>query len=1106
MRITRKRIRIIIIVLCAFITGIWTTRASSKSLEAGALYTIQNGLSQTLVTCVVQDSKGFVWIGTVDGLNRFDGYDFVVYRHHPDDSFSISDNYIRTICEGVNGDIWIGNNEGLNRLERSTSRFISYNLGSDYPISQSKTIFKIAIDNDKNLWAKTRTGIIRLNINSGKVVAYDHLNDEFTYSDPAISFPVFIDSKGSVWVGTKDGLNYFNKDLELFQRYVNDVNDPFSISDNIVKTIFEDKQGVLWIGTRNGLNKMIGQNRFERFLYSEPKKDISCIFQDKTGMMWVGCRDGLVSFNSSENNFTFYNKLVNNNREYLCTGISDIYEDRSHVLWICSYEGLIKVDKKSSKFNLYRNAGNEPRGFSSNTFSSILVDKTGLIFLGTRGAGLNIFDRKRGTVVSPELLHNSNGNHSADENVYSLFRDSKGLIWIGTDNGVFIYNPETRVKNTITQISPKVDANVFRNNRVNKFIEDIKGNIWIATNKGLHVYNRELLSLKSSYKIFYNDLIIPLTEINCIIQDGEGFVWMGTNNGLIKYDPGTGMCMQFQRKGLYSGNGISSNHVFTLYDQDSILWIGTAYGLNRLDKKLSYIRLYSERSGLPNNKINSIEQDSHGTLWISTNKGLVSFDPFTEVFKPYDVVDGLQGYEFLVGSSFKTDEGEIFFGGLSGLNSFYPDSMRSNSYLPEINITSIEFISKDGLRRIAIDKLDKIEIPPGVKIVTIYFSAHDFTHPEKNNYAYRLARDKSKNSEWIYLGNHHTATFTNLSEGNYVFQVKGSNNDLQWNEEGSQLIIVVKVPWYKSRIAVYFFYVFGILFFISMVYFWTRNLRSANKILRDKEAASKLVAQQKEELAIINKDLTDSINYAKRIQDAMMPPHNLFGKLFKDSFVYFRPKNIVSGDFYWINESNGKIFVASVDCTGHGVPGAFMSLIGIELFRRITNIRGIEQPAQILNILNDNFAGIFSDEGGLTIKDGMDVALCVFDKNNSTVEFAGAVSQVYVIRDKKIIEIKGDRYSIGINVNDARGERFKYNNNKMDLRENDCLYIFSDGFVDQFGGPIGKKYKKRRFRHLLLNIHEASMKNQMEMIDRSFNDWKGNLEQIDDILVIGIKP
>ncbi len=320
------------------------------------------------------------------------------------------------------------------------------------------------------------------------------------------------------------------------------------------------------------------------------------------------------------------------------------------------------------------------------------------------------------------------------------------------------------------------------------------------------------------------------------------------------------------------------------------------------------------------------------------------------------------------------------------------------------------------------------------------------------------------------------------------------------------LIDIIVLFWQTQPAYVVYVAIVLLLLFL-LFHYRTRNLRIANQILREKELASKEIARQKEELSLKNRNITDSINYAKRIQMALMPNEKTFSRLFKDSFIYYKPKDIVSGDFYWINKKNDKLFFAVADCTGHGVPGAFMSIIGFELLRNIIFTQKLEEPASILNQLNSDFTAVFHDGGKsgkeMTFRDGMDLGFCVIDKKNSVLEYAGAFMPLYLIRNNTITEIKGDRSSIGLIY---EKEKESFSNHRIKLEENDVIYLFSDGYADQFGGEKGKKFKYRRFRYLLLNIHTLPMEKQKELLDQSMAKWMKGCEQVDDILIIGLKP
>jgi serine phosphatase RsbU (regulator of sigma subunit) len=425
--------------------------------------------------------------------------------------------------------------------------------------------------------------------------------------------------------------------------------------------------------------------------------------------------------------------------------------------------------------------------------------------------------------------------------------------------------------------------------------------------------------------------------------------------------------------------------------------------------------------------------------------------------------------------------------------------------VPKVVISSFEILDSDGRHEVHIPVANPVVTVNYNQSFSIDFTALDFTNPEKNMYKYSLV-ELGKEEKLNSVGTKNSVTFSNLTSGEYLFLVTGSNNDNVWNNEGIRLKIIVEAPFWRTRIAyfLYLFLAFALVYWI--VQFRTQALRRSNRILRERDIAAKEVSKQKELLSRRNKNIEDSLNYAQRIQKAMLTTSRMFTSILPKSFILHKPKDIVSGDFYWISEVEDKIFVAAVDCTGHGVPGAFMSLIGFELFRKIINMQKITEPGSILNIMNSNFEEIFGNAEDLSLKDGMDLAFCVLDKKKNVIQYAGAFNPLYIIRDNKLLEIKGDRFSVGADTDPEEPVVKEFMNHTIELVKDDMLYIFTDGFADQFGGPEGKKYKYRRFRHLLLTIHNLPLEKQKQYLDDSIEEWIGDLEQIDDILVIGIKP
>ncbi len=1069
------------------------------------LYDIEAGLSQSAVSALLLDSYGFLWVGTQDGLNRFDGYTFKHYRNNPLDKATLSNNNINSICEDNDKNLWIGTWNGLSYYDRSTDTFKNYFHKPDDPNSISANrVFYVFQDSYGIVWVKTLESLDRYDSTTDTFIRYPHFSDPFSYTAENNDFKIFEDGQQRLWVGSKDGLMLFNRKLGLFKRYNYNPNDRNSLSNNRVKDIYEDHFGNIWVATADGLNRLSPDSKTVTRYYHNPNNPnsllddiVNAVFQDSNGTLWIGTDKGLCSFNYDENNFTSRKIYVKDTRLY-STNITTIVEDESNIVWFGSQSGLMKLDTKEQKFKLYSKRTDGSNLFSSNTIASVLEDSQGRTWVGTWGTGLHLFNRD--TEKSIVFSENHSTNKISNDYVHTIFESSNGQIIIGTRNGVQVFDSARR--RFVDFFKEKgIDASsIFSENRIYSIQEDKYGMLWFASSIGLHLFDGD--SLRSFYHDPADSTSLSSNEVHAIAPDGDT-LWVGTFNGLNLFDIKKQQVKAIFQTSESKDEGLITNDIVCLHlEKEGTLWIGTPSGLHSYDTDNQEFTLFTEVDGLPNNLIYAIEEDDHGNIWVSTNWGLAVVKNDGTI-SSYGVSDGLQSYEFNVGASYKTATGELLFGGISGLNAFYPDSIQINANPPRVVISSFEVIDSEGAKNIPIVGIDEVVIKQGFSLINIEFAALDFTRPRSNLYEYRM---EGLENEWVSIGTRHYATFSNLSEGTYIFRVRGSNSDGVWNQEGVSVKIVVVAPFWKSKVALW---LYGVLFVISIVFFLrtrTRMLRKTSRLLKEREFTMVEMERQKEEMLSKNKSITDSINYAKRIQEALLPTPIHFRRIIPDSFILYMPKDIVSGDFYWINETDNKVFVAVIDCTGHGVPGAFMSIIGVELLRNIINVMGVINAAEILNRLDKGVHETFSktdEENTMNVKDGMDVSFSIIDKEKKTIQFAGAFSNLYLIRDSKIIEIKGDRYTVGIGYETNKP---LFTNHEIEIQPKDMIYMFTDGYVDQFGGAEGKKYKFRRFRHLLLSIHKYPMEIQKKYLLGSINEWKGNLEQVDDILIVGIRP
>lgn len=1071
------------------------------SFPESKLFTVNDGLSQSHINTIFQDSRGFIWIGTENGLSRYDGYKFVNFTHEPYDTNSLSNNFINSICEDSQGVLWIATKKGLNSFDPKEEEFTVYTNDPKKSNSISDDlVLNVFIDAKNEVWIKTLKSLDLFDVKNKSFRRFPHYYDLFRFVSGYNHFPICEDKSGRMWVGTKDGLNFFDRDLQLFNRYISLEYNPKSLSHDEVRSFCEDKDGIIWIGTANGLNAFNPSSKeFQRY-YPESSNNnivsgnrVNALYMDESGILWVGTSGGLYTFDKEEKKF---NKVFGKNNAIINFPVNSILKDLSGVLWIGTLKGLMKLNSKKPKFKLYRSGDNSGCNLTSDDVSAIYAPDNDMLMVGTWSTGLNIFNRKTHTVRSFNFSKKGNEENNFVNCIFEYY-DDKYLL--GTNNGILVFNPSTGEYSNLSKAGNTFEP--LLQNTINTIIRDIKGRIWVGTYQGLFQLSSDLKTLKGYLNNPDNKTSLCNNTIYCLEFDNRNNLWIGTENGLDCLELESDKFIHYGSRQM-EGKLLSSSTIYNLrYDPEGFLWIGTASGLNRLNLKDKTNKMFTVKDGISDNLIYAILFDDKKNIWISTNHGVNRIDAKTFKVRTFDVYDGLQDYEFNRNVACKNKRGELFFGGIAGFNSIVPDELTNNAYIPPVLITSVEIVTNKGKKESINPSQEKIVIPYQTPIFTINFAALDYTLPEKNNYAYKFYSDKE--SEWIYIGDRHTATFSNLKPGEYVIKVKGSNSDLVWNEEGTTIVVKIESPfWLKTEA----YYLYGFVIVISVLGFYryrTYNLRKANKVLKDREVAAKEIELQKEQLAIKNKNITDSINYAKRIQEALMPSEKNFKKILPESFIFHQPKDIVSGDFFWVSERGNKIYVAAVDCTGHGVPGAFMSIIGFELFRKITHSQGVDDPSKILNILNHEFEEVFRDVDNVTLKDGMDIAFCVIDKQTRILEFSGAVNPIYLIRDNKITEIRGSRFSVGLD--DDYMEEQSFENKQIILQEDDVIYLFSDGYADQFGGPEGKKFKYRRFRHLLLTIHQYPMEEQQRLLEERINRWKGNAEQVDDILVIGFR-
>ena len=767
--------------------------------------TIEQGLSVNTVTDILQDQTGFMWFATEDGLNRYDGYNFEVYRHDPEEPNSLTDSIITELTQDRAGNLWIGTySGGLNRFDPMSGQITHYRNDPDDPNSLSDNqVNEIFEDQSGGLWIGTPDGLNRLDLDDETWHHYRHdpLDPNSLSADYVDS--IYEDSFGILWVGTTKGLDLFERETEQFIHFRNNPDDPNSLSGTFVQAIFEDRSGQLWIGTYDGgLNRLDRQKEtFIRYLYdpenpnSLSSENVTSIVEDAWGDLWIGTDSGLNWLDRENEVFVHYQTNPDDPLSLSHNGIECIYEDRSGGLWIgTDYGGVNLYNRLSEQFSLYQLDPNDPNSLSLNSIWSIWENNSGVLWIGTNGGGLNRFDREN-NMWTHYQSEAENPNSLSNDIVMDVYEDQAGMVWIGTwGGGLNRLNP--KIGRFTHYLSDPEDPRSLSNDTVWQVYKDHEGVLWIGTADGLNRFDQET----EQFTRFLHDPEDPNSisdsTIGTIYEDRSGTIWVGTFNGLNRFDRDTESFTHH----LHDPNNIqtlSHDIVFTIHeDTTGILWIGTfGGGLNRFDRESGSFTHYTVKDGLSNDVVYGILEDNQGYLWLSTNNGLSRFDSASETFRNFDVWDGLQAREFNYNAYFKSSSGEMFFGGVGGLNAFHPEGIIDNPYVPPVVLKTISQAGELVVLDEAFEYTTDVTFQWPNNYFDFEFASLNFFQPEQNLYAYKL---EGFDEDWNYIGTRRFGRYTNLPGGTYRLRLRGSNNDGVWNDEGTTIRITVVPPIWET--------------------------------------------------------------------------------------------------------------------------------------------------------------------------------------------------------------------------------------------------------------------------------------------------------------------
>ena len=742
--------------------------------------------------------------------------------------------------------------------------------------------------------------------------------------------------------------------------------------------------------------------------------------------------------------------------------------------------------------------------------------------------------------------------------VLSLLKDSKGHWWFGSDIGASKYMPGNKEGDFYTYNN----KNGFSNGKTWSIIEDKNGIIWLSS------YGYGVFQYSGNSFTNYNEKKgLSSNNVRCIFEDSKNNIWIGTAKGLNKFNDGK-FEIYNEKDGLKS-----SRILVVFEDHNQNLWFGTsAGGISRLNKDgesgKKFIN-FTDKEGLVNNIVLSIAEDTEGNIWCGTFGGISKINPLTNQITNITVKNGLKsnsvyiiayhdgnlfagtnngidklnvneynksgkifinhygkeegftGVECNTNACYVDSRKDIWFGTMMGAIKYDPSEDILNSVEPIVHITNIRLFFENFDWKPYSNNTDSLtELPSNLILpydknhLTFDFLGICTTIPEKTQYSFML---KGFDKDWFPPTKQSFVTYSYLPPGSYTFMLKAMNNDGVWNLKPVEFSFTIKSPFWQT----WWFYTLCLLTIVSSIFCFVKirmqTLRKRAKNLQQQVDLKTLelrnekekVEEQHKIIAKKNQNITASINYARRIQNSVLPIKENITKILPETFVFIKPKDIVSGDFCWFTEidKNGNpqdklIIVAAIDCTGHGIPGAFMSLVGNSLLNDVIHVKGILNPSNILEKLHEEIiVTLKKEEKDSATVDGMDVSLCVIDRKNRTLEFASTGQPLILVKNGKTEIIRSGKYPIGLVIKKER----HYETYKFSLEEKDTFYIFSDGYIDQFGGPDDERFSEMQFEKLVSNIYNLEMNEQEKIIAKTIEDWKGNSPQLDDILVIGMR-
>lgn len=1039
---------------CLFLFSVLLTGQTFSFRNLGA----ESDIPSAFIYTINQSDDGFLWVCTGNGIARFDGFNFYKAQY-PD---SATSRYATSCLKDKNGTLWFGCNDG-------TVFYAKNNILISVPVKNSKSISDIVEGPDGMIYIIPQgKPIFRVN-----PIKPEEINQYVFSSDP-VMFSASFTNSGRLLIGTQENILICGL-----------VNDSISVTDIIegfdysgVTSIYQTKDSTRFIiGTEgNGLFqlKISDEAKVLTRFTDHPEWNtlrIQSISEDSNNNIWVSTfESGVIQLQLSDNyNATKLVNLFNVSSGLVANDVKSVFQDIEGNYWIGFFgEGISMLT--SYAFGYYSPGKNSME--NNIIYIKNFNDK---YILGTP-SGFHLFDLSLGKSVSFTDLTNKTGK--AEITSYCL--DQEKNLWIGTGgNGLFVKTNSGSLKSFYRSGDSGAD-----------FIKDIRvddRNIWLATTNGVIIVDKK--NGKDIRKFDINSGL-PHNSISAIYISNEGNAYIATESDrLYKIDRDFNITAG---DAIMTGNTI--NKVLALaQSKRGTIWAATK-GNGIFECFSDSVSALTHSNDLMSNYCYSILCDSENNVWIGHEKGFSRYDPKTGIMKVFGN-DFAKGGGCNPGGMFESDDRKIFIGTTQGVI-VYDRRKDQKSELAPFN--NINYIMINDIRY---PYQPSFSLPYNRKyVVRINYSGINFRSPEKVYYSTNLENFDNK---WSKLSTSREVSYS-LSDGKYKFNLISVNEEGLSQETPVSFTIFIKKPFWRT----WWFILISLAAVTGTVILIIRERDKAQKkiqIYLEEELAARtsVVMKQKGEIELQNIEITDSINYAKRIQTSILPDINKLKDSFKDAFIMFCPRDIVSGDFYWFDKlHDDKFILVCADSTGHGVPGAFMSMIGSTLLQDIVTRMKISKPSQILTLLDKQIFSTLNQNVELGISnDGMDMVVCEFDINSRHIRFASAMRPVIIVMDGEPYYIKGNRSSVG---GEAAIEKY-FDDQEYYLSEGDTIYLFSDGLPDQFGGTEGKKLKIARLKKIIEQISDLPMDQQKAAMTKFYLDWKGSYDQVDDILFMGVK-